>query len=83
MFSLIRLLETGDRLNTESITSNEVIKLAESAAFLLSHPKTLKKMATLGQIPSRRIGSHWRFSRTVLTKWMHIVVFCDVAHFMY
>jgi len=46
------------------------MKLPEAAAFLLCHPETLKKMANKGQVPHRRIGSAWRFSRAVLTRWM-------------
>jgi len=34
---------------------------AEAARFLRLHPKTVKRMARLGQIPGRRLGRRWFF----------------------
>jgi excisionase family DNA binding protein len=63
---------TNDGPQQTSDLAQDVIMLSEAADLLRCHPKTLKKMATTGQIPSRRVGSHWRFSRIVLTRWIQV-----------
>ena len=49
---------------------SDVLTLEEAASFLRCHPKTLRLVAIRGKIPSRRVGSLWRFSRIVLESWM-------------
>jgi excisionase family DNA binding protein len=49
---------------------SDVLTLDEAAPFLRCHPKTLRLMAIRGEIPSRRVGSLWRFSKIVLESWM-------------
>jgi excisionase family DNA binding protein len=53
-----------------SATLNDVMLLPEAAAFLRCDPKTVLKMAKDGTISYRRVGTGWRFSRKLLTKWM-------------
>jgi excisionase family DNA binding protein len=50
---------------------NQVLTLQEAATILKCHPKTLRLMAKDGQIPSRRVGKLWRFSRIKLQEWLH------------
>ena len=42
----------------------------EAAAILQIHPKTLIKMARLGQVPALRIGKHWRFTSSSLSSFI-------------
>lgn len=39
---------------------------AEAARFLRLHPKTVKRMARLGQIPGCRLGRRWFFRPSAL-----------------
>jgi excisionase family DNA binding protein len=50
--------------------AGKVLKLAEAAAVLQCHPKTLRLMAQAGKIPARRVGKLWRFSEDRLREWM-------------
>ena len=49
---------------------SDVLTLQEAAAILKCCPKTLRLMAVRGEIPSRRVGRLWRFSRRKLQQWM-------------
>ena len=42
---------------------------ADAGNYLGLHPKTVIKMARLGQIPAIRLGRHWRFRTTDLIAW--------------
>ncbi len=46
-----------------------MLTLQEAALILKCHPKTLRLMAAAGKIPSRRVGSLWRFSPIKLQEW--------------
>ena len=50
--------------------SNDVLTLVEAAALLKCCPKTLRKQASAGKVPGKRIGSLWRFYRPVLEGWL-------------
>jgi excisionase family DNA binding protein len=41
----------------------------EAGAFLGVHPKTINRLARLGQIPAFRIGKLWRYRISDLTEW--------------
>ena len=43
---------------------------AQAAQFLKIHPRTITRMAQLGEIPAFRIGTHWRFLPSSLDSWM-------------
>jgi len=58
---------------------SDVMTLTEAAAFLKCCEKTVLKMAKSRIIPSRRVGTGWRFSRLALTKWMQDENKDDVA----
>lgn len=50
--------------------ATDVLTIKEAAALLRCHPRTLQKMAIRGEIPARKVGSLWRFSRQRLQEWV-------------
>jgi len=46
-----------------------LIDANEAARLLKIHPRTIKRMAAKGEIPGKRIGSVWRFRRSLLDAW--------------
>ena len=46
----------------------------EAATLLHIHPKTLQRMARLGEIPGYRIGDLWRFRASTLDRWLFSIV---------
>ncbi len=48
----------------------EILTLKEAADFLRVDPLVLKDMARRQEVPSRRIGVYWRFSRSALRAWL-------------
>jgi excisionase family DNA binding protein len=48
----------------------EVLTAEEAAEFLHFNPVTIRQKARLGEIPGRKIGKEWRFSRRVLLEWV-------------
>jgi PTS system nitrogen regulatory IIA component len=49
---------------------NDVLTLAEVAAYLKLSEKTLQKMVKNQEIPCAKVGSQWRFSKTVIDDWL-------------
>jgi excisionase family DNA binding protein len=37
---------------------------------LFLHPKTVQRMARLGEIPAVRVGRYWRFRTSSLVRWI-------------
>lgn len=52
------------------IRSKEVLNAEEAAEFLGFNPYTVREKARLGEIPGRKIGREWRFSREALLEWI-------------
>ena len=48
----------------------QVMTSVEAAAYLKMHVKTVCRLAKDGKIPARKVGSEWRFLRTVLDSWL-------------
>lgn len=48
----------------------EVLTADEAAEFLGFNPVTVRLKARSGEIPGRKIGKEWRFSRRVLLEWL-------------
>jgi excisionase family DNA binding protein len=48
----------------------EVLNLSEAACLLRCHPVTLKRLAIKKEIPAKKLGSLWRFSRQRLMEWL-------------
>jgi excisionase family DNA binding protein len=55
-------------------TIEPVWNCTEAAHFLRLHPKTVKRMARLGQIPGRRLGRRWFFRPSDLDALLRIGV---------
>lgn len=49
---------------------SDVLSLQEAAALLRVEPEDIAEMAEGGELPGRKIGSQWRFSRTALLNWL-------------
>jgi excisionase family DNA binding protein len=50
----------------------EVMTLEEAATFLRFNRKTVSHMAAAGELPGVKLGGRsWRFSRRLLTDWLH------------
>jgi excisionase family DNA binding protein len=48
----------------------EVLTLAEAADLLQVEPDVVASMADAGELPGRKLGDDWRFSRTALLRWL-------------
>ena len=48
----------------------EVLNAEEAAEFLGFNAYTIRKKARLGEIPGRKVGREWRFSRRRLLEWL-------------
>ena len=47
-----------------------VLTLAEAASLLRLDEGVVEEQAQNGELPGRRIGKHWRFSRDALLAWL-------------
>jgi excisionase family DNA binding protein len=48
----------------------QVMTSVEAAEYLKMHVKTVCRLAKEGKIPARKVGSEWRFLRSVLDRWL-------------
>lgn len=48
----------------------EVLTVAHCAELLQVDDKTVLKLAEAGELPGRKLGSTWRFSRTAVLAWL-------------
>lgn len=48
----------------------EVLTLEQAAELLQVEPEDVRKLAAGGELPGRRIGSEWRFSRRAVLRWL-------------
>ena len=49
---------------------HNIMTSSEAAQYLQVHPRTVVGMALRREIPSFRIGRHWRFRRSDLDLWI-------------
>jgi excisionase family DNA binding protein len=47
-----------------------LLDVAEAAALLRYHPRTIQVMAKAGRLPAMRLGKYWRFRRSQLDAWI-------------
>jgi excisionase family DNA binding protein len=52
------------------VRSKDVLNAEEAAEFLGFNPYTIREKARLGEIPGRKAGREWRFSRRQLLAWV-------------
>ena len=50
--------------------TKEVLNVEEAAEFLGFNPYTIREKARAGEVPGRKIGREWRFSRRGLLEWL-------------
>jgi len=50
--------------------ASEVMTSAEAAEYLKMHVKTVCRLAKEKKIPAKKVGSEWRFLRSVLDRWL-------------
>ncbi len=51
-------------------TASQVMTSVEAAEYLKMHVKTVCRLAKDGKIPAKKVGSEWRFLRSVLDNWL-------------
>jgi excisionase family DNA binding protein len=49
---------------------SEVLSLEDAAELLRVAPEDVEALAAAGEIPGRRIGESWRFSRPAVLRWL-------------
>ena len=50
--------------------SDVVMTSVEAAEYLKMHVKTVCRLAKERKIPAKKVGSEWRFLRSVLDSWL-------------
>jgi excisionase family DNA binding protein len=50
--------------------SDVVMTSVEAAEYLKMHVKTVCRLAKEKKIPAKKVGSEWRFLKSVLDKWL-------------
>jgi excisionase family DNA binding protein len=66
------MLDQNDRpiiIGTQDAT-HQVMTSIEAAEYLKMHVKTVCRLAKEGKIPAKKVGSEWRFLRSVLDGWL-------------
>ncbi|MGB2953059.1 MAG: helix-turn-helix domain-containing protein [Gaiellaceae bacterium] len=53
-----------------SATEPDVLTVEQLAGLLQIDEKTVRSLAAAGEIPGRRLGRHWRFSRQAVLDWL-------------
>ncbi len=51
-------------------TLSDILTIAELAAYLKIPKSTLYKLVREGNIPSQKIGRHWRFRKGAIDHWL-------------
>ena len=47
-----------------------VMTSIEAAEYLKMHVKTVRRLAKERKIPAKKVGSEWRFLKSVLDRWL-------------
>ena len=50
--------------------SSEVLTAEQLAELLQVDAKTVRSLASRGELPGRKLGRHWRFSRRAVLDWL-------------
>ncbi len=57
-------------IGAEEPATSQVLTSVEAADYLKMHVKTVCRLAKEGKIPAKKVGSEWRFLRSVLDRWL-------------
>lgn len=49
---------------------NQVLTIDELASYLKISKSTLYKVVREGNIPSQKVGRHWRFRKEAIDRWL-------------
>jgi excisionase family DNA binding protein len=55
---------------TPELREPDVLTPAQLAELLQVDEKTVRSLATAGDLPGRKVGRHWRFSRQAVLDWL-------------
>jgi excisionase family DNA binding protein len=61
----------GGRAGSE-VRESDVLTVEQLAEFLQVDEKTVRSLAANGDLPGRKLGRHWRFSRQAVLEWLAI-----------
>lgn len=50
--------------------ATEIWTVSMLARYLRCHPSTIYRLLKRGQIPAFKIGSDWRFQKSVIDRWL-------------
>jgi excisionase family DNA binding protein len=64
------LVGHADLLSGEPPVTPEVLDLQQLAAYLGVDATVVQELAEHGELPGRRLGSEWRFSRSAVLDWL-------------
>ena len=59
-----------EEVNARPLTGEQVMTLAEVAAYLRLAEKTVLRMVHKGEIPCAKVASQWRFLRSMIDDWL-------------
>jgi excisionase family DNA binding protein len=62
---------TAIQAEEATVREGEILTVMEVARFLRVPKSTVYKLARVGELPSLKIGKHWRFLRRDIHEWMH------------
>ncbi|HKD69541.1 MAG TPA: helix-turn-helix domain-containing protein [Candidatus Binataceae bacterium] len=60
----------GSRAPQRAPVANEIWTVSMLARYLRCHPSTVYRLLKRGQIPAFKIGSDWRFQKSVIDGWL-------------
>ena len=60
----------GSRTADRAEGANEIWTVSMLARYLRCHPSTIYRLLKRGQIPAFKIGSDWRFQKSVIERWL-------------
>jgi excisionase family DNA binding protein len=63
-------METEGQPKAVEAESPEVLDVDDAAELLRVSKQTVRKAAADGQLPGKKIGKEWRFSRSGLIAWL-------------
>jgi excisionase family DNA binding protein len=65
-----RSTTSGSRAPEQAAGANEIWTVSMLARYLRCHPSTVYRLLKQGQIPAFKIGSDWRFQKSVIDRWL-------------
>jgi excisionase family DNA binding protein len=59
-------------LNAKRQLFEPLLTEVQAGELLGLHPKTIQRLARLGEVPAIRIGRYWRFRASLLNAWIEL-----------